>query len=183
MAELEYIDRQIIEATQAGLPLTPQPYRTIAERIGITADEVMSRMESMQSNGIIRRIGAVPNHYRLGYLYNGMSVWDVPDAKIDALGWETGQLDFVSHCYHRPRHLPEWPYNLFAMIHGKTQNDVDEKVQKIADLLGTNNRGYDVLYSTQILKKTGFRRSNKSVNETPEQGDISLTQQQNPRER
>ncbi len=156
---VDSIDKQIIQATQSGLPLTAHPYRNIAEQIGITADEVMQRLQTMLEKGIIRRIGAVPNHYKLGYRYNGMSVWDVPDDKIDELGGQVGQLDFVSHCYHRPRHLPEWPYNLFAMVHGKSQDSVDQQIQIIADLLGTNNRQHTVLYSTRILKKTGFRRS------------------------
>lgn len=160
---LDAIDRKIIGATQAGLPLTPQPYQTIAEQLNLTANEVMARLAAMQTSGVIRRIGAVPNHYKLGYRYNGMTVWDIPDDKIDELGRQIGQLAFVSHCYHRPRHLPDWSYNLFAMVHGKTQADVDRQIRQIADLLGDCNRGGDVLYSTKILKKTGFRSRSKST--------------------
>jgi siroheme decarboxylase len=154
---LDEIDRKIIQASQAGLPLTPQPYQAIAEQLGLTADDVMMRLSAMQNSGIIRRIGAVPNHYKLGYRFNGMTVWNVPDELIDEMGQQVGQLEFVSHCYHRPRHLPEWPYNLFAMVHGKSQDTVDQQIQQIANLLGNYNRGHDVLYSTKILKKTGFR--------------------------
>lgn len=157
MSMLDETDLAIMRATQAGLPLTPQPYLDVAEQLGLTADIVMKRMAAMQEKGIIRRIGAIPNHYKLGYRFNGMTVWNVPDENIDELGQIIGQLDFVSHCYHRPRHLPEWPYNLFAMVHGKSQADVDEKIQQIADILGQSNQGCDVLYSTKILKKTGFR--------------------------
>ena len=157
MITLDETDLAIMRATQAGLPLTPQPYQRIAEQLGLTAEVVMKRMAAMQKQGIIRRIGAVPNHYKLGYRFNGMTVWNVPDEIIDELGKKVGQLEFVSHCYHRPRHLPEWPYNLFAMVHGKNQADVDKQIQKIADLLGDANLGCDVLYSTKILKKTGFR--------------------------
>ncbi|WP_442498621.1 siroheme decarboxylase subunit beta [Methylobacter sp. sgz302048] len=160
---LDATDRKLIEATQAGLPLTPEPYQTIAEKLNLTADEVMARLSAMQDSGVIRRIGAVPNHYKLGYRYNGMTVWDLPDDKIDELGQQVGQLAFVSHCYHRPRHLPDWSYNLFAMVHGKTQADVDRQIKQIADLLGDHNRGCDVLYSTKILKKTGFRSRSKST--------------------
>ena len=154
---LDDIDLSIMRATQAGLPLSPEPYHRIAEQLGLTAETVMTRMAAMQEQGIIRRIGAVPNHYKLGYRFNGMTVWNVPDESIDELGQKVGQLAFVSHCYHRPRHLPEWPYNLFAMVHGKSQVDVDSQIQQIADLLGDANLGCDVLYSTKILKKTGFR--------------------------
>jgi len=157
MIKLDETDLAIMRATQAGLPLTPQPYQRIAEQLGLTAEVVMKRMAAMQKQGIIRRIGAVPNHYKLGYRFNGMTVWNVTDRIIDELGQKVGQLEFVSHCYHRPRHLPEWPFNLFAMVHGKTQADVDKQIQQIADLLGAANLGCDVLYSTKILKKTGFR--------------------------
>lgn len=151
------IDRSIIQATQAGLPLTPRPYHTIAKQLNLTADEVIKRFQKMLDEGIIRRIGIVPNHYALGYCYNGMTVWDVPDEQIDSLGKTIGALKFVSHCYHRPRHLPEWPYNLFAMVHGKTQNQVKQQAQQIAKLLGNYNHDHKILYSTKILKKTGLR--------------------------
>jgi siroheme decarboxylase len=157
MVTLDETDLAIMRATQAGLPLTPQPYQRIAEQLGLTAETVMTRMTAMQEQGIIRRIGAVPNHYKLGYRFNGMTVWNVPDGIIDELGQKVGQLEFVSHCYHRPRRLPEWPYNLFAMVHGKSQADVDKQIQQITDLLGDSSQGYDVLYSTKILKKTGFQ--------------------------
>jgi len=160
---LDEIDRQIIQATQAGLPLTPEPYQTLAEQLGLTADDVMQRLSTMQDSGIIRRIGAVPNHYKLGYRLNGMTVWNVPDEVIDELGHKVGQLEFVSHCYHRPRHLPGWPYNLFAMVHGKSQEAVDEQIQQIKALLADNNLGCDVLYSTKILKKTGFRTASQPL--------------------
>lgn len=156
---LDDIDLTIIEATQDGLPLTPEPYRTLAERLGIDADEVMKRLQRMQNDGIIRRIAAIPNHYRLGYRYNGMTVWNVPDELIDELGEQVGRLEFVSHCYRRPRHPPYWLYNLFAMVHGKTQEETDRQIAQIAELLGGHNHGSAVLYSTRILKKTGFRRA------------------------
>lgn len=157
MPNLDDIDLQIIRATQAGLPLSRHPYHAIAAQLALSPEEVIERMRRMQDDGIIRRIGAVPNHYKLGYRFNGMTVWDVPDDKIDALGEKIGHLDFVSHCYCRPRHLPLWPYNLFAMVHGKTQEAVDAQIAQIVEILGADNRGSDVLYSTRILKKTGFR--------------------------
>lgn len=151
------IDRQIILATQSGLPLVSRPYATIAAQIGITEQEVRWRMETMLARGLIRRIGAVPNHYALGYRYNGMSVWDIDDSQIDTLGAQVGQLPFVTHCYRRPRHLPLWSYNLFAMVHGKTRAEVDEKVAIITLLLGAACRSHDILFSERILKKTGLR--------------------------
>lgn len=155
--KIDEIDRQIIVETQAGLPLSPQPYQVIAQTIGLDKETVMQRMIVMQQRGIIRRIGVVPNHYRLGYRYNAMTVWNIVDQHIDSIGEKVGELDFVSHCYHRPRHLPEWPYNFFAMIHSKTEAGIQEKMANITALLGEFNLGGDVLYSTKILKKTGLR--------------------------
>ena len=154
---IDGIDRQIILATQSGLPLEPQPYHAVARQIGVSAEEVMARMHRMLETGMIRRIGVVPNHYALGYKANGMTVWDVPDEKVDELGERVGALDFVSHCYHRPRHLPDWPYNFFAMVHGHDKAEAAEQVRQIAELLGDADRGHDILFSTRILKKTGLR--------------------------
>jgi len=154
---MDPVDRRIILATQAGLPLTDQPYDVLANELGLHVDEVLARIRAMQERGVIRRIAAVPNHYALGYRANGMSVWNIPDEHVRAFGREVGALDYVSHCYLRPRHLPLWPYNLFAMVHGKTREEVAVRVAAIAALLGEHCRGHEVLYSTRILKKTGLR--------------------------
>jgi DNA-binding Lrp family transcriptional regulator len=154
---LDATDRQIIVATQAGLPLVAEPYAALAQQLGLQTNEVLQRVAAMQARGIIRRIAAVPNHYALGYTANGMSVWNVTDDHTSELGRKVGALDYVSHCYQRPRHLPLWPYNLFAMVHGRSQQDVEEKISRIAALLGGHCRGHEVLYSKRILKKTGLR--------------------------
>ena len=156
-ATLDEIDRRIVLATQSGLPLVPQPYHAVASQAGVPAEEVMARMRRMLETGVIRRIGVVPNHYALGYKANGMTVWDVPDEQVDQLGEQVGALDFVSHCYHRPRHLPDWPYNFFAMVHGHDRSEVEKSVRRIAGLIGAADRGHEILYSTRILKKTGLR--------------------------
>lgn len=154
---MDALDRQLVLATQAGLPLVSRPYAQLAESLGISEAEVCARLQAMLDSGAIRRIGAVPNHYAIGYTANGMSVWDVPDERIDELGVRVGGLAFVTHCYHRPRKLPDWPYNLFAMVHGASRDEVQAKVAEIAALLGPACRAHDVLFSTQILKKTGLR--------------------------
>jgi len=151
------LDYQIVLATQAGLPLDPQPYHRLAEQLGVEASLIQNRFQAMLADGRIRRIAAVPDHYKLGIVANGMSVWNVPDKKVDELGEKMGALDYVSHCYRRPRNLPEWPYNLFAMVHGTNRDEVLEKVEKIATLLGDSDQGHEILFSTKILKKTGLR--------------------------
>ncbi|WP_413867788.1 Lrp/AsnC family transcriptional regulator [Albidovulum sp.] len=150
-------DRRIINATQGGLPLAPAPYAEVARWLGIGEAEVIARLAAMQESGVIRRIALAPNHYALGITANGMSVWDVADDMAETLGAKVGALDFVSHCYLRPRALPDWPYNLFAMIHGRDRGEVETKRQEIAALLGPACRAADILYSTRILKKTGLR--------------------------
>ncbi|THF65594.1 Lrp/AsnC family transcriptional regulator [Pseudothauera nasutitermitis] len=158
---LDDIDRCLIRATQGGLPLLPKPYEAVAARLGIAEAEVIRRLSAMLDNGVIRRIGAVPNHYALGYTANGMSVWDVHDAAVDAAGERVGALDFVTHCYRRPRCPPDWPYNLFAMVHGGSREEVLARVDEIRALLAHACpgavRAHDVLFSTAILKKTGLR--------------------------
>lgn len=150
-------DRRLIIATQAGLPLVPRPYAHLAEALGVGADLVKERLGAMLADGRIRRIGAVPNHYALGYSANGMSVWDVADAEVLRLGEAVGRLDCVTHCYQRPRRLPEWPYNLFAMVHGQDRASVLAHIDDIGRLLGSACRAREVLFSTAILKKTGLR--------------------------
>ncbi len=111
----------------------------------------------MLESGVIRRISVVPNHYRIGYSANGMSVWDVDDEHISDLGPRVGALPFVTHCYRRPRRHPAWRFNLFAMVHARTRAAVEQRIDEIAELLGDAVRAHDVLYSTRILKKTGLR--------------------------
>ena len=154
---IDEIDRALIVATQGGLPLVPRPYHAIGEQIGLTAEEVMRRLQTLLEAGIIRRIGAVPNHYAIGWTANGMTVWDVADDQVDALGAIVGALPFVTHSYRRPRALPAWPYNLFAMVHGSSRDECAAKALEIKALLGAACRANDILYSTKILKKTGLR--------------------------
>ena len=151
------IDRSIIKATQAGLPLVTEPYAAVAEAVGLTEAEVIARMTAMQDRGIIRRIAVAPNHYALGMTANGMSVWDVADDRISELGARIGALPYVTHCYQRPRALPDWPFNLFAMLHGSSRDEVEAKRGEVSAILGNACRGHDILYSTRILKKTGLR--------------------------
>ncbi|KWR89630.1 siroheme decarboxylase subunit beta [Cupriavidus sp. IDO] len=151
------IDLVLMRATQGGLPLVPAPYAKIGALLGITEDAVIARLAAMQARGTLRRIGAVPNHYALGWRANGMTVWDVDDARIDVLGEQIGMLPFVSHCYRRPRRLPHWPYNLFAMVHARTREEAAPLVARIAAVLGDACHAHDVLWSTRILKKTGLR--------------------------
>ncbi len=151
------VDQGIIAATQAGLPLVAEPYAQVAAGLDMPADALMQAMRRMLAAGMIRRIGAVPNHYRLGLRGNGMTVWDVPDELAASLGEQVGALDFVSHSYLRPRYPGVWPYNLFAMVHGHDRAEVIAKAERVAGVLGPHCRSRDILFSTEVLKKTGLR--------------------------
>jgi DNA-binding Lrp family transcriptional regulator len=154
---LSEFDRSLIHATQSGLPLVPRPYEAVGAALGVSAEAVRERLAGMLASGLIRRIGAVPDHYKLGFTANGMSVWDVADDAVDELGARVATLPGVSHCYRRPRRLPSWRYNLFAMLHGRSRAEVQRQAERIEALLGGACRGHDILYSTAILKKTGLR--------------------------
>lgn len=156
---LSDFDRELIGATQSGLPLVARPYEAVGAMLGVSGEQVRERLGEMLAEGLIRRIGAVPNHYKLGYTANGMTVWDVADERVDQLGAKVGALPGVSHCYRRPRALPVWPYNLFAMVHGRSRDEVERQAAQIRTLLGDACRGSNILYSSAILKKTGLRLS------------------------
>lgn len=158
---LSPFELSLVRATQAGLPIAREPYRAVAAELGVSEDEVMTQLRSMLERGVIRRIGAVPNHYALGFVSNGMTVWDVDDAQVDAIGAWMGCLPDVTHCYRRPRHALLWRYNLFAMLHGTDHDALQARIAQLARALASRFPGalrkHEVLYSTAILKKTGLR--------------------------
>lgn len=154
---LDAVDYRVIAATQSGLPLVEEPAVELGRQLGVKPEEVVRRLQDMLESGAIRRIGAVPNHYRLGLRGNGMTVWDVPDEMAVELGEQVGALDFVSHSYLRPRYEDVWPYNLFAMVHGRGRDEVQAKAERVVAVLAPHCRAHDVLFSSKILKKTGLR--------------------------
>jgi len=163
---LSEIERRYVLLTQQGLPIIAQPYHWLANELKVPVTDVLLMTKDLLDRGIIRRIAAVPNHYKLGYRFNGMTVWDIDDNQASKFGDAVGKLPFVSHCYLRPRHLPNWNYNLFAMVHGKSKEEIDLYRQQLNELLKgvlntcdikLNLNSNDMLISTKILKKTGLR--------------------------
>ena len=150
------LTRRLVALTEAGLPLVDDPWAWLAERLDISVDATLELLQKLQAEGAIRRIAAVPNHYRLGYRHNGMTVWDVDDAEIARLGPLIGSQPFVSHCYRRPRR-EGWHYNLFAMVHGRSAEEIEAYRAQIRQLLGDACRAEEMLVSSRILKKTGLR--------------------------
>ncbi|GCF14897.1 heme biosynthesis protein [Haloarcula mannanilytica] len=151
----------LVLAIQDGLPITATPYADVAEEIGTDVEWVLETIQRFNEEGKVRRVGVIPNHYALGYSENGMTVWDVPDDKIDEVGQAIAEFDFVTHCYERPRHDGVWPYNFFAMTHGRSETESQERIQQVRDRMADHwdvaDEDWDTLFSTRILKKTGIR--------------------------
>lgn len=155
--DFDDVDMQIVLSTQAGIPIESNPFFSIATKIGISEDEVIFRLNKLKESGFVRKMAGTPNHYKIGYTANAMSVWDIPDESIDDVGAIFKAVGFVSHCYVRPRALPIWPYNLFAMVHGKSRDEVYLQVNKLERLIKNKFNSVELIFSTAILKKTGIR--------------------------
>jgi len=154
-------ERDLVVEIQGGLPTTRTPYRDVADALGEDVEWVLETIARFDAEGKVRRVGVIPNHYSLGYSENGMTVWNVPDDVVDEVGPEIAAFDFVTHCYRRPRHDGVWPYNFFAMTHGRSEAESDQRVEevraKMAEHWDVSDDDWDTLFSTGILKKTGIR--------------------------
>jgi DNA-binding Lrp family transcriptional regulator len=159
-------ERDLVVAIQDGLPVTATPYADVADELGVDADWVRRTIERFDAEGKVRRVGVVPNHYALGYTENGMTVWDVPDDLVGEVGPAVASLDFVTHCYERPRHDDVWPYNFFAMTHGRTDAESRERIQQVRETMeefwDVGDDDWETLFSTRILKKTGIRLAERA---------------------
>ncbi len=152
---LDAEDYALIAAIQDGLPLVARPYAAIGAAAGLSEAEVLSRLEYLLNQDVIKRFGVVVRHHELGYRANAMVVWDIPDERIDELGRCIGASDFVTLCYQRPRRLPDWRYNLFSMIHGKDRAEVLERLDLMRDQCGLMDFAHEVLFSKRRFKQCG----------------------------
>jgi DNA-binding Lrp family transcriptional regulator len=169
-------ERDLVLELQGGLPLTATPYRNVAAAIGAETEWVVRTMKRFLGEGKLRRVGVVPNHYALGYTENGMTVWDVPDELVSTVGPAVAGLDFVTHCYQRPRHESIWPYNFFAMTHGRSEEESEARIERVREVMAdhwdVDDEDWDTLFSTHILKKTGIRLDERaSANTEREDGE------------
>jgi DNA-binding Lrp family transcriptional regulator len=168
-------ERDLVVEVQGGLPVTATPYADVAETLDEPVAWVVETIKRFEREGKVRRVGVVPNHYALGYTENGMTVWDVPDEAVDEVGPAVAALPFVTHCYERPRHEGVWPYNLFAMTHGRTEAESDARIREVRDVVADycdlEAGDWDTLFSTQILKKTGIRLAERAEANTAVAGD------------
>jgi len=150
-------DRTLIKAIQHGIPVSNRPYAEIAHQLKTTERDIISRLQQLIDNGIIKRYGVVVRHKELGYTANGMVVWNIPDNKVDELGICIGKYACVTLSYRRPRRLPEWSYNLFTMIHGSSRDEVRQKVKEIVEKCDLQTINHTILFSTRRFKQRGAK--------------------------
>ncbi len=151
------LDVRLLVALHDGLPLVARPYVQVASRLGVGEDEVLERLAALQENGTLSRFGVVVSHRALGYRANAMVVWDVPDSRVDDCGRRLAALPFVTLSYRRPRRPPDWPYNLFCMIHGKDRRQVSSEIEAATRQAGLTGCGRAVLFSRRCFKQRGAR--------------------------
>jgi DNA-binding Lrp family transcriptional regulator len=156
MANKHAVDeRRLVAALQQGLPLVSRPYAQLAEQLGCSEASLIEHIERLQQRGDIKRFGIVVRHRKLGYRSNAMVVWNIDDEQVDLLGECFGQFDFVTLSYRRPRHLPDWPYNLFCMIHGQDRQSVLDNLAFMISRCQVQHIQHEVLFSSRCFKQRG----------------------------
>jgi siroheme decarboxylase len=151
---LTQVEIAALRELQEDITLEPAPYAGMAERIGIDEATILRMAHGFIDDGLARRFAAVMHHRQAGFVANAMSVWQVPEDRIETVGYEMAGFAAVSHCYQRPTY-PDWPYNLFGMLHARTKEECEEAAIAIEDQTGIHDRR--MLYSTKEYKKIRVR--------------------------
>lgn len=140
----------MLEQIQNGLPISENPFADIAEKIGAEVEEVVRIINGWKQKGIVRRVGAVVNHFKAGWTAGAMVVWQVEQERVDIVGSIFAGFDEVSHAYER-QISTHWPCNVYTMVHGKDSESVKETVKKMSRAAGVDK--YKVLETIKELKK------------------------------
>ena len=148
---MDATDWSIIQELQKGIPLCPRPYREIAGRCALAEDEVLRRVRALCEEGVIRRLGARLGHIRAGITGNILVAWHVPEQDVNRVGEALATVADISHCYQR-RALPDFPYNLYTMVHAPTPEQAMKCVEKISQSLAVTD--YVTLPTLKELKKS-----------------------------
>jgi len=154
---VEEVDRALLHALEAGLELVERPYAGLAAQIGLGEADVLARLRSLIERGIVARFGCILRHRPIGYRANAMAVWDVPDEHVDMLGERLARHGEVTLCYRRTRRPPAWPYNLFAMVHGRERDAVAEQIAEAGRNVGLGDFPSSVLFSRRCFKQSAAR--------------------------
>jgi len=147
-------DLQLLKLAQSGVPITSQPYLAWAKELGWSEEEVIRRLSDLEKEGIIRRFAATIGHRALGILANAMIAWQVPAGDVEATGSIFASFEEVTHCYERLT-VPEWPYNLYTMVHSRSRDDCIKITLRLSQASGMNE--YRILFSEKEYKKTSAR--------------------------
>ncbi len=151
------IERRLISVLQEGLPMFIRPFQLIANRVGSSESDVLGRIRAWLEEGAIKRFGVVVRHHELGFRANAMLVHDIPDDRVSELGRALAVEPAVTLCYRRPRCLPDWPYNLFCMIHGKARDKVEATIADLRQRHGLDDCAHETLFSLTRFKQNGAR--------------------------
>jgi DNA-binding Lrp family transcriptional regulator len=148
-------DRALLAAIEDGLPLVERPYQFVAAQLGLGEDDVIDRLRALTASGVVKRFGCVVRHRPLGYGANAMAVWDIPDDQVEDVAQLFAGNANVTLCYRRPRRMPDWPYNLFCMIHAKTRRAAYAAIDELNLLADTGLSRQAILFSTRCFKQRG----------------------------
>ena len=149
--ELSESERLVLKALIEGIPLVPEPFKLIAERLSLTEEGVLKAVQSLLKKGIIRRLGATIRHNRAGYSANALVAWRVPENRVEEVGKLLSQKAFISHCYLRPP-LPDWDYNIYTMFHAKNEKELLELISSVAKEIKIDT--YEILFTEkEIVRK------------------------------
>jgi len=143
-------DKDFIRELQKDMEIIDEPFVKAANNLGITENELFDKMKHYEDIGVMRRFAAILRHRQIGFTANGMIVWKVPEDRISEVGEKLGAFPQVSHCYERPTY-PDWPYNVFSMIHCKTHDEAHEVAKTIQDQINVDE--YNILFSSREFKK------------------------------
>lgn len=155
------LDRAMLAALEGGLPLVAKPYKVLAGRLGISEADLLARLDDLIRKGVISRFGCILRHRVIGYRANAMAVWDVPDDRVDAIAERLAAEGAVTLCYRRARRKPDWPFNLFAMIHGRDRSTVRTQIKEAALASGLAGLPSAVLFSKRCYKQSVARYSDQ----------------------
>ncbi len=158
--QLEPEDDNLIAALEHGLPISARPYLEIGRNVGLSEASVIGRLRRFAERGIVSRFGVIVRHRTLGYRANAMAVWDLEDERADELGAMFAKHPGVTLCYRRKRDLPNWPYNLFCMVHARQREDADAVITDLNSTHGLDGVPHTVLFSRRCFKQRGARYRN-----------------------
>jgi DNA-binding Lrp family transcriptional regulator len=158
---IEVADQPLAALVEEGLPLVERPFQVWANALGRSESSVLSTLSTWLSQGSLRRFGTVVRHHEMGFGANAMTVFDVPDAVVDVHGERLAQCPGVTLAYRRER-APEWPFNLYCMVHGRARDEVLQLIDALTTTCGLTDMSRQVLFSRQRFKQVGARRFRSS---------------------